>query len=292
MKKFFIFCVFFLSVQCRHSQDQVTYLKDRPLEDFDGVQVYRDPEFKKQIDKSFFASQDGNTIWSVDIRAYGPKGEKILLYTYNSKTLVRPASTNKILTLWAYFHVFPKVIHGGSQFEELKEMMKYSDNTLAEKAYRQAESQVGGKQAIMKIFKDHGINGVFPVDGSGLSYSSKVNAYSLVKVLSTIREGMYQKAFRDVLPIGGVDGTLQSRNLLSKSQCGATVTAKTGTLTDDPEAALAGFVNIPNGWNLVFAILGDSVSSVEKGRQSIDYALCDAVTEVKKNAAKLSASAN
>jgi len=272
----------FALVQCRHHQE--SYLKDKPIENFDEIQVYQKPEFKQVIDKNFFASQDSNTIWSVDIRAYGPKNEKVVLYTYNSKTLVRPASTNKILTLWAYFHIFPKVIHGGSQYEELKEMMKYSDNYLAEKAYRSAESKAGGKQAIMSIFREHGINGVFPADGSGLSYNNKVNAYSLVKILSTIRDGIYQKAFRDVLPIGGVDGTLQHRDLLSKSQCGATVTAKTGTLTDDPEAALAGFANIPNGWTLVFAMLGDSVNSVEAGRNSIDRALCDAVDEVKKSA--------
>ena len=104
MNKLLILFVIFASVQCRHGQeqdqDQVTYLKDRPIEDFDEIQVYRSPEFKQQIDKNFFASQDKNTIWSVDIRAFGPKGEKILLYTYNSKTLVRPASLNKILTIF------------------------------------------------------------------------------------------------------------------------------------------------------------------------------------------------
>jgi D-alanyl-D-alanine carboxypeptidase len=282
--------LFFVLVQCRHQQE--SYLKDRPIENFDETEVYKNPQFKLHMDKNFFPSQDSNTIWSVDIRAYGPKNEKVSLYTYNSKTLVRPASTNKILTLWAYFHIFPKVIYGGSQYEELKEMMKYSDNYLAEKAYRTAESAAGGKQAIMSIFRDHGINGVFPVDGSGLSYSNRVNAYSLVKILSTIRDGKYQKAFRDVLPVGVVDGTLQHRDLLSKSQCGATVTAKTGTLTDDPEAALAGFANISNGWTLVFAMLGDSVNSVDRARSSIDYALCDAVDEVKKNASQWSSSAH
>ncbi|MEI8027731.1 MAG: D-alanyl-D-alanine carboxypeptidase [Pseudomonadota bacterium] len=284
MIKILVPCLLFVLVQCRHQQQ--SYLKDRPIEDFDEAEVYKNPQFKQLVDKNFFASQDSDTTWSVDIRAYGPKNEKMVLYTYNSKTLVRPASTNKILTLWAYFHIFPEVIHGGPQYEELKEMMKYSDNYLAEKAYRSAEAKAGGKQAIMAIFRDHGINGAFPVDGSGLSYSNKVNAYSLVKVLSTIRDGIYQKAFRDVLPIGGVDGTLQHRDLLSKSQCGATVTAKTGTLTDDPEAALAGFANIPNGWTLVFTMLGDSVKSVDSGRNSIDHALCDAVDEVKKIASK------
>ena len=280
MIKILVPCLLIMLVQCRHQQE--SYLKDRPIENFDETEVYKNPQFKQLVDKNFFASQDSDTTWSVDIRAYGPKNEKIFLYTYNSKTLVRPASTNKILTLWAYFHIFPEVIHGGAQFEELKEMMKYSDNYLAEKAYRAAEAKAGGKHAVMSIFREHGINGVFPVDGSGLSYSNKVNAYSLVKALSTIRNGIYQKAFRDALPIGGVDGTLEHRDLLSKSQCGATVTAKTGTLTDDPEAALAGFAHISNGWTLVFAMLGDSVKSVDSGRNSIDNALCNAVDEVKK----------
>lgn len=284
MIKLLAICLLFVLVQCRHQQE--SYLKDRPIENFDEAEVYENTKFKQLVGKNFFASQDSNTTWSVDIRAYGPKDQKLVLYTYNSKTLVRPASTSKILTLWAYFHIFPNVIYGGPQYDELKEMMKYSDNYLADKALRNAEAKAGGKQAIISIFRDHGINGVFPVDGSGLSYSNKVNAYSLVKVLSTIRDGIYQKAFRDVLPIGGVDGTLEHRDLLSKSQCGATVTAKTGTLTDDPEAALAGFANISNGWTLVFAMLGDSVKSVDSGRNSIDHALCDAVDEVKKIASK------
>jgi D-alanyl-D-alanine carboxypeptidase/D-alanyl-D-alanine-endopeptidase (penicillin-binding protein 4) len=277
------FLLLFLA-SCQHRSE--SYLKDRPLEHFDENQVYNRPEFKLMMDKNFFRSQDGNTIWSVDVRAFGPKGEKVLLYTYNSKTMVRPASTNKVLTLWTYFHVFPEVIHGGPQFEELKEMMKYSDNYLAEQAYKKAEAKAGGKQAIADIFKAHGVNGVFQQDGSGLSYSNKVNAYSLVKVLATIRDGIYQKAFKNVLPIGGVDGTLAGRNLLSSSQCGAYVTAKTGTLIDDPEAALAGFAHLSNGWTIVFAMLGDSVSSVDGGRRSIDYAVCDAVTEVKRIARK------
>ena len=280
MSKLFVGFLLFFLVQCQHKED--SYLKDKPIENFDEHQVHNNPEFKNLMDKDFFRSQDANTIWSVDVRAFGPKGEKILLYKYNSKTLVRPASTNKILTLWTYFHVFPEVINGGPQFDELKEMMKYSDNYLADNAYKKAEAKAGGKQAIVDIFREHGVNGVFQVDGSGLSYNNKVNAYSLVKVLSTIRDGIYQKAFRSVLPIGGVDGTLAGRNLLSASQCGAYVTAKTGTLTDDPEAALAGFANLTNGWTIVFAMLGDSVSSVDAGRQSIDYAVCDAVTEVKR----------
>jgi D-alanyl-D-alanine carboxypeptidase len=284
MYKLNIAFLLLILASCQHKSE--SYLKDRPLEHFDENQVYNRPEFKLMMDKNFFRSQDGNTIWSVDVRAFGPKGEKVLLYTYNSKTMVRPASTNKILTLWTYFHVFPEVIHGGPQFEELKEMMKHSDNYLAEQAYKKAEAKAGGKQAIADIFKDHGVNGVFQQDGSGLSYSNKVNAYSLVKVLATIRDGIYQKAFKNVLPIGGVDGTLAGRNLLSSSQCGAYVTAKTGTLIDDPEAALAGFANLSNGWTIVFAMLGDSVSSVDGGRRSIDYAVCDAVTEVKQIARK------
>lgn len=284
MEKLNILFLLLILASCQHKSE--SYLKDRPLEHFDENQIYNRPEFKLLMDKNFFRSQDANTIWSVDVRAFGPKGEKVLLYTYNSKTMVRPASTNKVLTLWTYFHVFPEVIHGGPEFEELKEMMKYSDNYLAEKAYKKAEAKAGGKQAIVDIFREHGVNGVFQQDGSGLSYSNKVNAYSLVKVLATIRDGIYQKAFKNVLPIGGVDGTLAGRDLLSSSQCGAYVTAKTGTLIDDPEAALAGFANISNGWTIVFAMLGDSVSSVDSGRRSIDYALCDAVTEVKRIARK------
>jgi D-alanyl-D-alanine carboxypeptidase len=52
-----------------------------------------------------------------------------------------------------------------------------------------------------------------------------------------------------------------------------TVAAKTGTLTTDPTTALAGYGDSKTGWQIVFAMLGDSVPSVDSGRSTIDAAV-------------------
>jgi len=238
---------------------------------------FQSAPFLKAVDSYLSAASNNNTKWSVDIRALGPKGEKIILYRNGSTELVRPASTLKIFTSWAYFHLFPEVNRKEGDYFNMQAMMKSSNNTEAQMYLDNAAKKIGGTSKIIKLFRDHGINGVFPVDGSGLSYHNKVNAHSLVRTLWGIHVGEYGKSFRDLLPIAGVDGTLSERNGLSKSACGGTVIAKTGTLIEDPSTDLAGYAIANKGWLLIFALLGDSPKSVDHGREAIDQTLCHAI---------------
>ncbi|MEY3901879.1 MAG: D-alanyl-D-alanine carboxypeptidase/D-alanyl-D-alanine-endopeptidase, partial [Pseudomonadota bacterium] len=133
----------------------------------------------------------------------------------------------------------------------------------------------GGINAAYEMLTNFGISrsaGLRLVDGSGLSYDNKLSAHDLVQLLSVIRTSDKMKAFRALMPVAGIDGTLAGRMTNIKG----TVAAKTGTLINDPTAALAGYADSQTGWQVVFAMLGDSVYTVDAGRDSID----DAMNEV------------
>ncbi|MEY2988652.1 MAG: hypothetical protein RJB13_2173, partial [Pseudomonadota bacterium] len=151
-------------------------------------------------------------------------------------------------------------------------MMKYSDNYMAD----QVLASCGGVSASYAMLSAFGIKksaSLAIVDGSGLSYDNKLGASDLVQLLTEIRSSDKMKAFRSLLPVGGVDGTLSNR----LGNIPGTIAAKTGTLTTDPTTALAGFGDSKTGWQIVFAILGDSVPSVDNGRNTIDSALAEII---------------
>jgi D-alanyl-D-alanine carboxypeptidase/D-alanyl-D-alanine-endopeptidase (penicillin-binding protein 4) len=112
-------------------------------------------------------------------------------------------------------------------------------------------------------------------DASGLSYDNRLAARDLVQVLLWIvRRSGYIRAFRGTLPVGGVDGTLRNRLDLPDG----IVAAKTGTLRRT--TALAGLADTHNGWQIVFAVLGDSVDDAAEGRATIDRAIAAVVRRV------------
>lgn len=255
----------------------------QPGEDAQGLSVgranveefepYVNARFKKALDDIFDRGSDANTRWSVDVKAYGPRGEKLALYSSAANQAVKPASTMKILTSWTAFQEISSASQIGSdKFNYIREMMKYSDNEMAENVL----SWSGGLAAARDMLAASGIKKSAQlklVDGSGLSYDNRLSASDLVQLLSVIRSSSKIKAFRALLPVAGVDGTLSGR----MTNVNGTVAAKTGTLINDPTAALAGYADSRSGWQVVFAMLGDSVPSVESGRDSIDAAVFEIV---------------
>ena len=88
-------------------------------------------------------------------------------------------------------------------------------------------------------------------DGSGLSRSDLVTARAEVDLLVAMAHHPLAKAFRDSLPIAGVDGTLKKRMVGTKAQ--GRVFAKTGSLRH--VNALAGYVDAVTGRHLAFSII-------------------------------------
>jgi PBP4 family serine-type D-alanyl-D-alanine carboxypeptidase len=87
-------------------------------------------------------------------------------------------------------------------------------------------------------------------DGSGLSRSDVLTPHGMVALLAAMDRHRYAAAFRDSLPIAGVDGTLENRMKGTPAQ--GRVVAKTGTIRH--VNALAGYVTNRTGERLAFAV--------------------------------------
>ncbi|HZE62837.1 MAG TPA: D-alanyl-D-alanine carboxypeptidase/D-alanyl-D-alanine-endopeptidase [Pyrinomonadaceae bacterium] len=88
-------------------------------------------------------------------------------------------------------------------------------------------------------------------DASGLSRNDLVTADATVQLLTYMRRHRYATAFREALPIAGVDGTL--RNRMKGTAAQNNLRAKTGTLSS--ASSLSGYVTTASGEELVFSIM-------------------------------------
>jgi D-alanyl-D-alanine carboxypeptidase/D-alanyl-D-alanine-endopeptidase (penicillin-binding protein 4) len=88
-------------------------------------------------------------------------------------------------------------------------------------------------------------------DGSGLSRNDMITANATVQLLTFMSKHRYFAAFRDALPIAGVDGTLRSR--MRGTPAEGNLRAKTGTLSS--VASLSGYVTTAAGEQLVFSMM-------------------------------------
>lgn len=87
-------------------------------------------------------------------------------------------------------------------------------------------------------------------DGSGLSRQDLLTPDALVTLLQAMRQSPRAEAWRSLLPVSGVDGSLRER--LGQASAGRVV-AKTGSLTH--VAALSGYARTRAGRELTFAII-------------------------------------
>lgn len=114
-------------------------------------------------------------------------------------------------------------------------------------------SEEAGIEAVKAFLKEAGIgaNEAIFTDGSGLSRRDLVTANSTLQLLTFMSRHRYGAAFREALPVAGVDGTL--RNRMKGTPAAGNVRAKTGTLSS--VATLAGYVTSAAGERLVFSIM-------------------------------------
>ncbi|HKY26361.1 MAG TPA: D-alanyl-D-alanine carboxypeptidase/D-alanyl-D-alanine-endopeptidase [Pyrinomonadaceae bacterium] len=120
-------------------------------------------------------------------------------------------------------------------------------------------SEEGGLEVVKTFLKEAGASSdVLSLDdGSGLSRNNMVTAEATVQLLIYMNRHRYATAFRDALPIAGVDGTLRGR--MRGTLAANNVRAKTGTLSS--AASLAGYVTTAAGENLVFSIIVNNYPS-------------------------------
>jgi len=114
-------------------------------------------------------------------------------------------------------------------------------------------SENAGIEVVKAFLKEAGINpeALVLTDGSGLSRNDMVTADATLALLTYMIRRPQANAFREALPIAGVDGTL--RNRFRGTAAESNVRAKTGSLSS--AASLSGYLTTAAGENLVFSIM-------------------------------------
>ncbi len=143
----------------------------------------------------------------------------------------------------------------------VRHMNKESDNFFAEmltKGLGKDFYDVGSTEAGVQLSRlflaslDASPASFTVLDGSGLSYTNRLTAEDLVKLLGAMRQRPeYFTAFHRSLAVAGKDGTLKKR--MRGTSAAGTVYAKTGTLAD--ASCLVGYTESANGHEIGFAIL-------------------------------------
>ena len=165
-----------------------------------------------------------------------------------------------------------------SMAQMVRVVNKRSQNLHAEMLLRLVGLKVEGEgsaekghEAVAELAKRLGVpdQGWALTDGSGLAPSDLLTPRGLVALLVAMDRHPEAAAFRDSLPIAGVDGTLENR--MKGTPAEGRVVAKTGTT--GRANALAGYVTTASGERLAFAIVVNNHAG--KGREAV--AAIDAV---------------
>ena len=105
-------------------------------------------------------------------------------------------------------------------------------------------------------------------DASGLSRKDRVSAQALGEILMLAAQGSFG-GIAPALAIAGFTGTLADRFTSARQKPAAGfVRAKTGTLND--VVNLVGIVPDLDGRVLVFSVLTNNISSIQRTRASVD----------------------
>jgi D-alanyl-D-alanine carboxypeptidase/D-alanyl-D-alanine-endopeptidase (penicillin-binding protein 4) len=163
------------------------------------------------------------------------------------------------------------VEHRSKLLLDLPVINKRSQNLHAEillKALGRAQggdgSVAAGARSLERFLREQKIDaaGLAVADGSGLAHENRATARQLARTLHALRAQACFTAFRDSLPLGGVDGSLDDRFRKRRDLVGR-VWAKTGTIRG--VSALSGYVE-RDGIVWSFSVLVNSLPGASLGR--------------------------
>jgi serine-type D-Ala-D-Ala carboxypeptidase/endopeptidase (penicillin-binding protein 4) len=125
-----------------------------------------------------------------------------------------------------------------------------------------------GTRVVRQFMTDAGIddNDFFLYDGSGMSPQDQISPRAFTRLLSYASQQSWGMAWRQTLPVAGVDGTLDNR--FKDSPLKGRLWAKTGTLNE--ANALSGYLNADSGRTLCFSIL---VNGRRPGDDAVEQAI-------------------
>lgn len=157
----------------------------------------------------------------------------------------------------------------------LNTMLVKSDNLIAdsllkqlgERRYQLPGNFTNGSRAMIDILSRQGVDlrHAQIVDGSGLSRYNLLTATQISQVLSMIYNDERFQFLIESLPVAGVSGTLKYKQYFNKPPLREHIQAKTGSMQGVDN--LAGFINLDNGDDIVFVIIENGQSTVEKKQQ-------------------------
>jgi len=163
--------------------------------------------------------------------------------------------------------------------EIVKRMMKPSQNLYAHLLLLQVGAQNAQTLAPWQTTEDAGLaelgkflegpgipkRSVLLEEGSGLSRGALVTPEATLLLLKFMTRHRHAAAFRESLPVAGVDGTL--RNRMKGTAAAGNARAKTGTLRY--VNTLSGYVTSKSGENLVFSLMLNNYSG-DDARAALD----------------------
>jgi D-alanyl-D-alanine carboxypeptidase/D-alanyl-D-alanine-endopeptidase (penicillin-binding protein 4) len=163
---------------------------------------------------------------------------------------------------------------------------KVSQNLHAELLLRLLGKTLGtdgsfeeGTRVVRQFMVSAGVddNDMFFYDGSGMSMDDRVTPRALTKLLTYAARQPWGEAWRETLPVAGVDGTLSSR--FKDSPVKGRIWAKTGTLAESN--CLSGYVAGASGKTLAFSIMvnGHRPNSTDESKAIDRIAEAIAATE-------------
>ena len=187
--------------------------------------------------------------------------------TYTGSFIERNQRTNAQLSLLSSSQSAPLS-------ELLTVMLKKSNNLYADAIFRtlgahyynvQGTWRNGGDAVKQILRKKAGINleNLVIADGSGLSRLNLVSADKLMEILQYIAANNTKLKMIEMLPIAGVDGTLQNRKSFNQAPFKETIRAKTGYIQGCYN--LAGFIQKSDGGYVAFVQLLSGYQADNKG---------------------------
>ncbi len=165
-------------------------------------------------------------------------------------------------------------ISGYTLKSTLRDMLWYSDNDIAEMAFRLSSIAAGhgaswadARGFALTQLRHMGVptKAVRLVDGAGLSRANRMTPLAVAQTLRIAALHPRTQVLRSLLPRAGVDGTLKKRYATKPSKCvRGVLAAKTGSLRD--VISLAGYAPAQSGITRPFAIIINGVKDSEPVR--------------------------
>jgi serine-type D-Ala-D-Ala carboxypeptidase/endopeptidase (penicillin-binding protein 4) len=135
----------------------------------------------------------------------------------------------------------------------------YAETILRAIAHKQKGygSTFGGAACVYEFWRKHNVDiqGLYMVDGSGLSRNNSITTKQLVSMLRVFAKDtiMFESFYRS-LPVAGESGTI--RKLADSTAAEGNLRAKSGTMSR--VRAYAGYVDTKGGKRLAFAMIGNN----------------------------------